>query len=938
MRAFIKTHKTEETYRGESLDGEHDNGFIEPGKATPLISPSVSQETQFASPPAKAGTRNKSTPKRLLLPIKNLFSSPGHSRNNLVLETGDNLNGAIYGASAGRLKMKKTTPKLNAPEDTEEDKGVARSFIGPVDLNEMFNKMSDSPKKKTPDATEAPLLSSLEIDVGDVSFSLIASDSNNCETSQKHIGRDNQELKKAFTSCNFALDVPERPTPQINIESCSLEDPGSESELDASDSSQFSFMRTCEGGRSTSVKYYKSVKKEDEKKKLDTYMNYIVDDMDYDEVNMSDYDFENNGIGEELELELLQDEEVQYNKIFSEEADTNHGDTQSINTNTNEVLVILSPMRDDSFINSSHHQITTRDPASSFTKKPFYLSYHLSISGLERDPTIGDGTPGQRPKLSPNEDILERYCDIENETPQGSPIRTPELLTSDNLELFDLNSPLINGVTVGSNLRHRIPGHKRSEKDVSSSSEINKNFIYRETSSRRSQKGTFGSCSCHKERDVFRKRVIRSFHGSLSEDLNSSIAQKVENMNSPVLRKWQREKSADNSKENTLGLGILCENKTISEVCTLSSEVPKVLGEEEQKELDESDEKVLNIVGEQRKSSLRNDSLDNNDALDSYHEISGILTRIQKTEDTKKSSGEFCDLRKSRKGDNDAKPETTKVTRDSIANMMENLCFLEANTNQSNDQSKRQSIIEIMDTLERLDETNDKIDCQKSMHCSVSLIEQSQKPKRSYDNELSKDTNAQRDDEETPIEDSFEKELKSEWHEELTDKGFHMDKDLIDEANEIPEDSDVSEFDTQSYLSCNDIPPYARSNSFKGKPRKILIDTSLITNRIETPNKTVTIYRAGSLGRNSDVNGSRSRSISRGHSLRSMNSSVVSSQPDSDWISNREDNEASMPTIKSANCPYTYGPNVTIFARSVESLGNNYNLDTITEAESPFIR
>lgn len=85
-----------------------------------------------------------------------------------------------------------------------------------------------------------------------------------------------------------------------------------------------------------------------------------------------------------------------------------------------------------------------------------------------------------------NEDILENYMDLRRLSSidvanLNNSRKTPDLQSSGNLELYDLNSPMINGLTIGNNLRHRL--RKDNDfKEEDHDSNTNKLFIFRQTS------------------------------------------------------------------------------------------------------------------------------------------------------------------------------------------------------------------------------------------------------------------------------------------------------------------------------------------------------------------------------------------------------------------------------------------------------------------------
>ena len=91
--------------------------------------------------------------------------------------------------------------------------------------------------------------------------------------------------------------------------------------------------------------------------------------------------------------------------------------------------------------------------------------------------------------------------------------------------------------------------------------------------------------------------------------------------------------------------------------------------------------------------------------------------------------------------------------------------------------------------------------------------------------------------------------------------------ELIDEINTVPEDFD---FETQNdsvkqYFRLE--LPFMRSNSYSKRPKKVINENSYNNNRIETPTKTVTVYRNKS--KKSDEKG---RNLNMGLYTRASNS------------------------------------------------------------------
>lgn len=97
-----------------------------------------------------------------------------------------------------------------------------------------------------------------------------------------------------------------------------------------------------------------------------------------------------------------------------------------------------------------------------------------------------------------------------------------------------------------------------------------------------------------------------------------------------------------------------------------------------------------------------------------------------------------------------------------------------------------------------------------------------------------------------------------------------LDKDIIDEINQIPTDFDFQEHEAHCESINNQHPAFYRSNSYNRKPVKEVPVNNYHSNRIQTPNKTVTFYRSKVLANPIEIN--KQSSFNRGTSLRSNSS------------------------------------------------------------------
>ncbi|KAI5951360.1 hypothetical protein KGF54_004434 [Candida jiufengensis] len=338
-----------------------------------------------------------------------------------------------------------------------------------------------------------------------------------------------------------------------------------EEEEEEDNTSQFSFVQDMKNGRNTSVKYYKT-KNDSTTKAISN--NKIVQstfdeqDLGYEDEELSDYDFENNGECVDDMEDYDYDDEFQggnnaYDDMFNDNDKSFNDQDEDL---TPKQLVFddevvqhqdegpdyyeLSRIEEEEEISKLYFTNEplvklTEPPVSSDSKfeefiknrsfppnKVFNASHHLSIQG-----TSLNSSTISSPKcsdLEEEEDILENYLESDSTTTtknnqnqrNNSTINSfisPNLDQSETFELFSsskLNSPLINGVTIGNNLRHR-----------NKSNDNNRSLINRDP-----------IVIQNKEERIVSNERIASFHQSFDEKLNFKIGEKVEEFDN-----WQKE-------------------------------------------------------------------------------------------------------------------------------------------------------------------------------------------------------------------------------------------------------------------------------------------------------------------------------------------------------------------------------------------------------------
>lgn len=144
----------------------------------------------------------------------------------------------------------------------------------------------------------------------------------------------------------------------------------------------------------------------------------------------------------------------------------------------------------------------------------------------------------------------------------------------------------------------------------------------------------------------------------------------------------------------------------------------------------------------------------------------------------------------------------------------------------------------------------------------------------------------------------------------------HFSEDMLDEVNLVDEDFDFDQLEEPE----EDDGSFYRSNSYKNRPRKVLVDNTYQTNKIETLQKTVTFFRTNSSTVSEE---SKSRSLSRINSTRSVNS-FTSFNDDDDPPSGRK------------TPIYANHLNTHLCHKSSDSVSRRlFSLEPINETDSP---
>lgn len=742
-------------------------------------------------------------------------------------------------------------------------------------------------------------------------------------------------------------------------------------------SSQFSFVKDKGGGRNTSVKYYKTIKTPSENDNSFSQINTFNEhDLGYEVDEFSDYDFENNGLDEDLEYGDDQDGDVQYNSLFKDDDEQDESirkerefnAAQSLDSTSNHVEESSAPsLNTFERMETETASTDTKFPDVQLSKyKPFNHSYHLSIEGIDlskindkdivHDSHSGDDLP--------EEDILENYLDSRrlssaDVTSFNLNRKTPDLQSSVNLELFDLNSPLINGLTIGNNLRHRLPRTDNFSKDVDTDSNTNRLFIFRQSSesgkNENNSKSVEPNYSVRPDSDVFKKRALKSFHSSISDNLDCRIIEKLNELERFNATRAESITAKDNEKD--IGLGILVESDVNDE------------------DIQNTEEKSINDSSETATNEIMNilESLEPTQSSATKKELNEVINNPNQQDQTPENPqninrqsilGMMSVLENLHKVDDDqtqglkisSEDKTTeKQRRSSIIDMMNNLSSLESENPHNIDASKRNSISQMMSTLATLEQSNTTNNAilgtegkpNKFMHLEVKDpikrvgLESKDNNRYSwYGNDETINLKASSVSgaavpssmrEKLPLNDNSSPHAHKIIPLDSEIPSF-LEKDLIDEANQLPEDYNFEDHRNKNPILTLNESNFYRSNSYNNKPAKTISDNNYLSSKIETINKTITFYRSNSTGQYSDFN--RSRSISRGPSTRSLKSSnSIDSDSLNEGISDAPDNLK----INVPNGPYTFRSNITLSPQSTDSFKNSNSLGTISEADSPFL-
>lgn len=908
---------------------------------TPTSSPKLQQYSQF-TPPAVSSSASTNSPKKLLTPIKNLFSS---KPTGATLNTNDNLqsltlNGASPKESRSSRFRKHIRSRSNASIPTVNDlmKPPARmSGDSRLKLTVSSPSLQDlqinAPKPLNKQAAvNRPLefvdVPSTTTNVRGLGPPLLLSRGSSKNISIASSAEDKQfHTKEVFFDATSMSYINDRGGFKPGHDSYSSETSNDDDEYeddadeDDDNSSQFSFVQDMKAGRNTSVKYYKTnVSKPKLEQSLVTN-SFDENDFGDDAEDIGDYDFENNGLGDDYEdyddYNEFDGENAAYNDMFLNEGlesqtnsnayEEDYQEPESIKNDPDLQTPILNPEPTFGSVSKSYSPEAKFNQLTSGYDFPlhtmFNSSHHLSIQGppkLESNDLLSSPR-----RASIEEDILENYLDpsILDSIHSHSELQSP--VQKDNqFELYDVSSPVINGLTIGHNLGHRLTG-QNSNRSLIHRNPINISCNFDDAS---------GNVKSEKE------RFVVSFHGSFDDRLNSKIRNKVDEFEN-----WKEQRVHD-------------ENNTSSSLETTKPKLSSLILSSDANRLVAAPQKA-NAVYDRTDSTMQvqnGPSASHSDAIKSQKrgsvaEMMGLLSNLEHSNMDNDNTDEALESSKTH-------------NRTSVAEMMGLLASLEpsnvenSNTEATTESSKshnRKSVAEMMGLLSNLelDQTSggesDSVNETKNKEARNSIAgmmnflasvggnePESERPKMAnakaqsnFESHLEgsnlmhlgydvHDLNVKRKP-------SFKRYSWFSSQESLTLKGVDptddsmkpppLDQDVLDEINQIPEDFDYYEHNKAKRSGSGNsslAKGFERSSSYTRKPKRVLMLNQAKPNKIETSNKTVTFYdknKTTSPAVPLDLNRVKKSNVSRGLSFRSVNSITSVSEVNEDEEDEKDD-------------------------------------------------
>lgn len=624
------------------------------------------------------------------------------------------------------------------------------------------------------------------------------------------------------------------------------------------------------------------------------------------------------------------------NSVYSfprEETGSSRADGMGLGSSDGDIVLLPTTEEDFNFHTDASRQASQHHLPEDALKnyRKYNKSYHLLIQGpVSPDEGFSDDNGSVN-----EDDILENYFEfsklpsaVHSASSVDAGGKTPELSTAEQLQLYDLNLPIINGLTIGQNLRHRMRPLEERNRPHEADSAQNKVFIHRNVA--KSSDGT-GWRPRRSEQEVFKMRAVKSFHSSLSEDLEAKICKTLAEFddftftNKTLPFAGEEDESTDSNATAT-GLGIISgtessnpENRSISSKSTAATNTNRL-----------SIHEMMNLLGslESTISAQSSEAPKLEEASEVKRKsVLGIMSLLANIE--------------ARESSVEGKKEPDQEKRKSVVDMMSSLATIEANLGGPEEKNKRNSISNMMATLAKLDEENSQSaspelkpeDDTQKLISSTSIKDPIARLKVGSSDDVKRYSWSNND--ETIAFKTAEGADKVTVTGDDGHENFNFD-DVLDEINQMPEDFD---FEEQDYgkKSLPTREGFYRSNSYNKQPKKAVIDNKFATNKIETLNKTVTFYRSNSSGQSSIL--SKSGSISRAPSTRSITSftSVNEEAEAEDEDSLVEQQEITPQTEKVVESGYPVRM-LSPYHDKGSDFKTAVNLGTIKEANSPFLR
>lgn len=305
-------------------------------KAPPLkpnVSPIVPCLTMHITPPQAFGSSNlpsMSSPKKLLTPIKKMFGH--HGKSGSLSATVDPLNSVVFGEfeppkgrkPIGANSLTNLTDLRNGPYPSHSPQIYGYRSLSLLEAPALtqFELLATSRLPKACRSADTWSDSSQELK-NQLSRKAAFTIDPRLETETT----DSLLLELVVSKARTSLENERLPSNTGNMIGSLRND--SETVYEADDdlrdsdtSSQFSFVKDMVGGRNTSIKYYKT---KSQMKKAQPPKDYLVlEDLSMDNYDAhSDYDFENNGLGDDDYEDDGFETNDRFNDFLSEESASN---------------------------------------------------------------------------------------------------------------------------------------------------------------------------------------------------------------------------------------------------------------------------------------------------------------------------------------------------------------------------------------------------------------------------------------------------------------------------------------------------------------------------------------------------------------------------------------------------------------------------------------